>query len=258
MVKLSVDIHGSLGWRRAQGYGFARDISLVPIAAEELQALAQDIPVAFRKRGDQWQAVAVLGPMPEVNLQVQPNGLWRAGCVPGLFRSYPFQLSSDRRALGLWPDYLPETVIANGVEPFYVQQQLTPLLVTALAFLQDFHEAIDRFDQLISWLAASHLLQPWKVFDLTKKGRSAGHCDLFAVDHNALKSLTEADWFALHQLMPVATVLPLLHAHLSSLDHAKHFIRLAHNRNSHAKLRSIPNLQVARPRIGEDPTRLWY
>jgi hypothetical protein len=57
-----------------QGYGFARNLSLVQITGDELPLLAQDMPLAFRKLGTQWQAVAVLGLVPSVNLHVLAAG----------------------------------------------------------------------------------------------------------------------------------------------------------------------------------------
>lgn len=227
LLTLHFQTYCQLGWRPARNYLFSRHIGLVPIAAVELQQLAQDIPIVFRKRGDHWQAVAILGPAPEVNLFVQPDGLWSAGCVPAVLRSYPFQLSADCGALQLWPDYVPEKVGAAGVEPFFLQGQLTPVLTAALVFLQDWQQAIDRFTLLISWLEKRNVMRPWQVPDVVETAFSNIHCGLFAVDRHALQTLDEADWFEMHQIMPVSYVLPVLHAHLSSLDHAFRFKQLA-------------------------------
>jgi len=222
-MTLSCDIHGRMGWRRARGYGFARDIGLVPMTGDELPRLAQDMPVAFRKLGTQWQAVAVLGPVPGVNLQVQADGCWRGGCVPGLLRSYPFQLSADRKALAFWPDYWPETLGVAGIEPFFVDGQLSPVLAAALVFLQDRQQAIDRLGLVLSWLAERDLLQPWQVPDVVETAHLTQHADLFAVDRDRLAALDEADWLALNRIMPVCAVLGMLHAQVSSLNHAQDF-----------------------------------
>ena len=223
MVMLSFDAHGQMGWRRVRGYSFARNTSLIAIAGDEMPSLAQDMPIAFGKRSTQWQAVAVLGPVPGVNLHVQADGSWRGGCVPALLRSYPFQLSPDRKALAFWPNYWPETPGAAGVEPFFEHGQLSSVLAATLSFLQDRQQAIDQLGVLLSWLAQRRLLRPWQVPHAVETADHNRHANLFAVDRHGLEALDEADWFALNRLMPVSTALRLLQAHLSSLHHAQYF-----------------------------------
>lgn len=218
-MTLPCDIHGQFGGRQARGYDFARDIGVVSIAGDELLRLVQDTPVAFRKLGTQWQAVAVLGPVPGVNLQVQEDGGWRGRFVPGLLRSYPFQLSPDCKTLAFWPGYRSDTSGVAAVGPLIVDDQLTPVL----AFLQDRQRAIDRLGLVLSWLAKRDLLQPWQVPVAVEAPHLARHADLFALDRDGLEALGEKDWFALQRIMPVHAILELLHAHLSSLIHAEDF-----------------------------------
>jgi hypothetical protein len=220
---LSFDAHGNLGWRRTQGYGFARNLSLVQITGDELPLLAQDMPLAFRKLGTQWQAVAVLGLVPSVNLHVQADGCWRGRVVPKMLRSYPFQLSQNHQALALWPGYCLETVGLAGVELLFVNEQLAPALLSELSLLQIRQKAINRVGLILQWFEERHLLQPWQVPVAVEAAHLARHADLFALDRNSLETLGEEDWFALHRIMPVRAILELLHAHLSSLDHAQGF-----------------------------------
>lgn len=250
-MTLSLNVHHNLGWRRARGYGFARNLSLVPITGDELPRLAQDMTVAFCKKGTRWQAVAVLGPVPRVNLYVQADGCWRGRFVPGVLRSYPFQLSTDCATLAFWPDYSPEMTGVAGVEPLFVDGQLTPVLVAALAFLQDQQQAMDRLGLVLSWLAERDLLRPWQVPYVVETAHLARHTGLFALDRNSLAALSEADWFALNRIMPVSAVLAVLHAHLSSLNHANGF-NLHSNDMRRASIRPIsPEIRLTRPRDGE-------
>lgn len=245
---LSLNAHRNLGWRPAQAYGFARNLSLVPITADELPRLAKDMTVAFRKQGNQWQAVTLLGPMPGLNLQVQADGCWSGRFVPGVLLSYPFQLSPDCTTLAFWPDYTPEIAGIKGVEPLFVDGQLTPVLVAALAFLQDQQQAMDRLGLVLSWLAERDLLRPWQVPYVVETAHFARHTGLFAVDRNRLEALDEADWFALHRIMPVSTVLTVVNAHLSSLDHARVF----NLHSSDMGLASVRHINPdMRPRDGE-------
>jgi hypothetical protein len=220
---LSFDAHGNLGWRRTQGYGFARNLSLVQITGDELPRLAQDMPVAFRKLGSQWQAVAVLGPVPGVNLYVQADGGWRGRVIPKVLRSYPFELSQNHQNLTVWLSYCAETVGLAGVEPLFVNKQLAPALAAKLSLLKIQQKAINRLGLVLQFFADRHLLQHWQVPVAVEAAHLARHADLFSLDRDGLKTLGEEDWFALHRIMPVPAILELLHAHLPSLDHAQDF-----------------------------------
>lgn len=217
------DNHGRLGWRPVQGYAFARQTGLAPIAADELPQLAQDVPVVFQKLGAQWQAVAVLGPVPMVNLQVEADGNWRGSFVPGILRTYPFQLSDNSDALAFWGGYRPDELGAEGLEPVFVEGQLSPTLATTLAFLKELQKGIERLHVPLSWLEGRDVLRPWRVPDVVDASDIPQHTDLFAIDRGALEALGEADWFESRDEVSVSALLPLFHAHLSSLEHAKHF-----------------------------------
>ena len=214
---LSFDAHGDLGWRLAQGYGFARNLSLVQISGDELPRLAQDMPVAFRKVGTQWQAVAVLGPVPGVNLYLQADGGWRGRVIPKMLRSYPFQLSQNHQNLALWPSYCAETVGLAGVEPLFVNKQLTPALAAKLSLLKIQQKAINRLGLVLQFFAERHLLQHWQVTNMIKSKNLNCYVDLFALDQIRLEALSEVNWFALSHIMPVSDIITVVRAHQLSL-----------------------------------------
>ena len=57
MMQLRPETHAHLGWRPVSGFGFARQITLVRLAAAEIPWVAQALPVVFRKVEERWQAV---------------------------------------------------------------------------------------------------------------------------------------------------------------------------------------------------------
>ena len=118
MIPITPKTHAHLGWHATKGFGFARQLALVPLATEEIGRVSQVMPVVFRKREGLWEAVGVMGPVQGTNLYVAHEGNWRGSFVPAWLRVYPFCLDKEGE-LALWEGYKPAPLAADGVEPFY-------------------------------------------------------------------------------------------------------------------------------------------
>lgn len=234
MQSLRPDRHGHLGWRPAGGFGFARQTAVVPLAAAEIARVAQALPVLFRKPGDDWQAVAVMGPVEGANVHVSCEGKWRAGFVPARLRVYPFRLDGEG-GLGLWECYAPEPLAGDGVQPFFEDGALSDRLQQTARFLRAVQVGMGAVHRPLSQLEAAGALTAWTPpgTDAPQSGRRLS--GLYAVDAGRLETLDDALVLELFR----SGALRWLHAHLDSLHHAGGF---------KARARTIVAPGIAAPR----------
>lgn len=224
MRELTPEGYEQAGWRPASGFGFARRLALQPLAVDEVGRVADGMPVAFRQHAGCWQAVAVMGPVADLNLYVAADGRWRASFVPAALRVYPFCLAADQQTLALWPDYAPESSGQPGVKPFFVDGALSPELQRVQAFLLAVEKGIALADAPLRLLDERGLLRPWAPHPETAADAAAETlAGLYCVDAAGLQRLPDADWLSLRR----DDALRWLHAHLDSLYHRRRFTALA-------------------------------
>lgn len=222
MTQLRPETHSHLGWRPATGFGFARRMSIVPLAADEIVRVAQALPVAFYKAGERWQAVAVMGPVSGTNVYVARDGKWRTSFVPAMLRVYPFRLD-EAGELGLWEGYTAEPLAAAGAKPFFTDGALEPWLQQTLKFLKAVHSGVGTVHRSLSKLEDAKALTPWVVPGVETTLHDNAQAGLFAIDTKGFKTLDDALVLELFH----AGALRWMHAHLNSLHQAGHFKTLA-------------------------------
>jgi len=222
MTPLRPETHAHLGWRAASGFGFARQIALVPLAATEIGRVAQVMPVAFRKRDTRWEAVAVMGPVAGANIYVGREGKWRASFVPAQLRVYPFCLDAAGE-LALWEEYRPERLAAEDVAPFFDGAGWSPRVEQTLKFLKAVQAGISTVAPTLDTLEAQGVLMPWDVPGIDTPQPEIALRGLYVLDPKALDRLAEEAILSLFR----AGALRWLYAHLDSLHHAQRFKALA-------------------------------
>ena len=222
MTQLRPEAHSHLGWRPASGFGFARQVTLVPLAAAEISRVAQVLPVVFRKAEDRWQAVAVMGPISGANVFVSREGKWRTSFVPALLRVYPFKLTGAGE-LALWEGFQPDPLAAEDVQPFYEDDALAPRLQQTQSFLKTVHTGIGAAHRSLEQLEAADVLTPWEVPGIETPQPERALTGLYGIDATRLEALDEALVLELYR----GGSLRWLHAHLDSLHHAQRFKALA-------------------------------
>jgi len=222
MAVISPTTHSYLGWRPAAGFGFAGDVTLVPLATAEFARVAQMLPVVFRKAEDRWQAVAVMGPIEGVNVFVSREGKWRASFVPALLRVYPFKLTGAGE-LALWEGYQLEPLAAEGAQPFYKDGDLAPWLQQTQTFLKTVQTGIGAAHRVLERLETAEVLTPWEVPGIETPHPERALTGLYAIDAGLFEALDEALVLELYR----SGSLRWLHAHLDSLHHAERFKALA-------------------------------
>lgn len=222
MTALSPDTHDHLGWRPAKGFGFARQMAVVPLAAAEISRVAQALPVVFQKADDRWQAVAVMGPVEGANVHVSREGKWRTSFVPALLRVYPFCLDGAGE-LGLWDGYTPEPLASEGVQPFYKEGALAPWLQQTVKFLKTAHLGVGTVHRSLSKLEEASALTPWEVPGIETPQPEHALTGLYAIEAKGFETLDDALVLEFFR----AGALRWMHAHLDSLHHAERFKALA-------------------------------
>ena len=222
MMQLRPETHSHLGWRPVSGFGFARRMTLVPLAAAEIARVSQVLPVVFRKAEGCWQAVAVMGPIEGANVFVSREGKWRASFVPALLRVYPFKLTGAGE-LALWEGYQPDPLAAEGTQPFYEDGALAAKLRQTQTFLKTVHKGIGAAHRTMERLEAADVLTPWEMPGIETPQPERALTKLYIVDENCLRAIDEALVLELYR----GGSLRWLHAHLDSLHHAERFKALA-------------------------------
>ena len=230
MTPLLPETHGHLGWRRIAGFGFARRRALQPLALDEIRRVAQGIPVMFRRVQGHWQAVAVMGPMADVNVYVGRDGRWHAPYVPAALRVYPFCLDDEGRGLALWEgaavepaDIEVDEALGESVTPFFDGDSYSDTLVRTQAFLHTLSQGIGGVHPALAFLDERQLLSPWQVPDIDHPQPEHELDGLYQLDERAFNALSDADWLTLRHWQ----ALGWLYAHLDSRHHAKRFKTMA-------------------------------
>ncbi|WP_063465520.1 SapC family protein [Ectothiorhodospira sp. BSL-9] len=230
MTPLVLETHGHLGWRRAAGFGFARHLALQPLALDEIRRVAQGMPVMFRRVDECWQAVAVMGPIAEVNVYVARDGRWQAPYVPAALRVYPFCLDEAEQGLALWEGAAVVPVGSEGdealgdqVTPFFDGGAYSEPLVKTQAFLHTLARGIASVHPTLAYLEERQLLSPWQVPDIDHPQPEHALEGLYQLDERAFNALSDADWLTLRRWQSLGW----LYAHLDSPHHATRFKTLA-------------------------------
>lgn len=188
---LTFQRHAALRVRDA-GYGFARESTAVPLAAEEFVAAARSLPIVFAAQPPHLP-VAVTGLAAGHSLYVGADGRWRDGAyVPAYLRRHPFFLvrsapGSDQLVLCVDPG-APQVSTTEGEALFTADGKATPALDRALGFSRSVEEAALRTRAMSEGLAEAGLLKT-AVVEFEQAGRPIRIDGFWAVDRAALMAL---------------------------------------------------------------------
>lgn len=112
---LSVEAFGTAGWVAPQNHKFISYLGVVPLAAQEIGAIATDFPVYFGQKDEHWQVFTPLGANEgPVAPRLDDNGFLVAKSLPFLVNIYPFSAMPIKGnwVLSVWQD--PDCVTPTG------------------------------------------------------------------------------------------------------------------------------------------------
>lgn len=207
---------------------------MVPLAEAEISRVAQELPVLFRKFDAGWRAMAVMSPVEGANLNVSREGEWRTSFVPALLRVYPFRLD-EAGELGLWEEYTPEPLAAEGAQPFFMDGDLAPRLQQVVKFLKAVQVGQHKVHRSLNRLEEVAALTPWEAPGIETTELERALKGLYGIETKRFETLDDPLVLELFR----SGALCWLHSHLDSLHHAERFKALS---------KSIVTQEVTLPR----------
>jgi len=210
-------------------FHFAAALNSLPLAACEFARAACDHPILFAG-SDAANVVpaALLGLRAGENLAVDADGRWlEDSYVPAFLRRYPFVLA-EKDAEGEGEDFhvcldeaYPGLGDQDGEALFDEAGANTPLLETAVRFLQEYQAHLKRTRELTARLNELELLVPKVVQVQPASGNGFSLDGLFVVDETRLHGLKGR---VLHDLLRSGD-LGWIHVHLMSLVNVERLCR---------------------------------
>lgn len=163
-VPISSEYHRDVAVQGTADFGFARNVNVVPLVAQEFAVASADYAIVFVGRDEDLVPVAVLGVRERENLFVGGDGRWDAPYVPAFVRRYPFVFASqpDNNRLVLCIDEASAAVNreGRGERLFDSAGERTSYLTGVVTFMQRYQTAFQQSRQLAARLKALDLLQP--------------------------------------------------------------------------------------------------
>ena len=220
VVTLDRQAHAGLGLVPATDHLWTSALTAAAIGLVEFSRAALDYPLAFVRRGERYDAVAVLGLRAGENLFVDASGHWRPGAyVPAGIRLHPLCLAEIATGDS---DAAPRTLVA--VQADRLSATAPPLFDTTgqpTAHWASWEKLLDAAEQsrraTQAWseaLRALDLLVPFDALARPRSGEPMRVSGLHRIDENRLNRLppeTLHDWQTRHWLRAA-------HAHLISLE----------------------------------------
>lgn len=176
---------------RATGFGFAREATGIPLAAEEFGVAARTLPIVFGNEAPH-MPVALVALTPGSGHVVGADGRWDGGTyIPAYVRRYPFLLARIEQGkddMALCVDPAAPMLGTEQGEPLFADGRQTPTMERILALCTDFEKAMTRTRLMVEALLAENLIQPG-VVNFTMNGRPARVDGFRAIDRERLAKL---------------------------------------------------------------------
>lgn len=208
-----------------QSYAFANKQAMVPLVGAECAQSVHNFPIVFAPYGDNFVMMGLLSILPDHNQFVAPDGRWLGGYIPAILRQYPF-------AVGL-PAEGGEPILCadadsglisdtDGQPMFEVDGNLSEPVRKMMEFVGEVERNRILTVRAVNVLSKHNLIVAW---DITLQQAKGPHqiTGLFRVDEAALNALSNDAFQEIRQ----AGALPIVYAHLLSLNRIEVLIRLA-------------------------------
>ncbi len=216
-VPINAEAHASVSIRQNTGYGFASDLSAVPLVAAEFASAARDLTIVFSRAEDGMFPFAVLGIENGKNLFVSGDGAWGGRYIPAFLRRYPFVFARDPKGetMALCIDGEFEGLNTEGVGErlFDSEGARTQYLDGMLGFASQYQTQFLRTMKFCERLEQLDLLEPITALVPDAENNPKRLGGIFRIDRAKLKAIspeTLAEMFALDEL-------ELCYLHLQSL-----------------------------------------
>ena len=184
--------HGTLRWRKAAGFDFARQDAVVPLIARELPRAVPAMPIGFMPEGDGFVPVALLGLRNGESLYVGPDGRWLGAWIPATYSLHPFRLGQDPTGEKiLCIDEDSGLVDDTDGEPFFTPAgEPAETLKNVLQTLLKFDNERQSTRRICARLQQHGLIQPWPIeIQISQQSQVQRLEGIYRIDEAALNAL---------------------------------------------------------------------
>ncbi len=211
-------------WKKPENLLWAKNISAVPVALEEVRILCLFLPLVFVKTQEEnFGLIALLNLLPEGNLLVDHQGKWVGRYIPWFFITYPFFLGFTEREepfLLVDEDFILQE--PNGLPFFKEDGTLHEEVIKIFNFLIKRHKSYQSISILCEKLADFNLIEPWEL-KIRFQEETKPVDGLYRINWEKYASLKDEEVLQLRKY----GALLLVYAHLFSLANVELLANLA-------------------------------
>ncbi len=239
-VALQNDKHRNLKITESGDYERYKGQNLIPILAQDFFTLCSEFPVVFVKdsTGDQFVPVAIMGLRDGENLYCQ-TAEWKSHVVPVRFNNAPFsivQIDPEKDQLAILIDeessMLSET---EGTPLFKEDGEQSEYLAQKVEFLTKIVEQTVQTENICKLLSEKDLLTTQQLQLQHRQDAPRYNIDgVYTVDEQKINALSDEDFLDLR----TRGIIPLIYAHLSSLQQLRRISEMQYNADKEAGLKA--------------------
>ena len=230
-VALQNDKHRKLKITESGDYARYKEQHLIPIISQDFFTLCSEFPVVFVKdnTGEKFVPVAIMGLKAGQNLYCQTEE-WKSHVVPVRFNNAPFSIvridaDSDQLAVLIDEDspMLSET---EGTPLFKEDGERSEYLEQKMEFLINTAEQTVQTENICKLFQEKDLLVTQQLQLQHRQDMPQYNIDgVYTVDEQKLNALSDEDFLDLRK----KGVIPLIYAHLSSLQQLRRISEMQYN-----------------------------
>jgi hypothetical protein len=219
-VPLQKDRHANLKVTESGDYTRYKDLHLIPVITQDFFTLGAEFPVVFVKdsNGEQFVPVAIMGLREGQNLFCQTEE-WKARVIPIRFNNAPFSLvrvddTSDKIAI-LVDEESSMLSQTEGEPLFKADGEKTPYLEQRMDLMLKSAEQTVQTEAICKIFKEKDLLVTQQLQLQHRQDSPRYNIDgVYTVDEKKLNALSDEEFLDLRK----QGVIPLIYAHLSSLQ----------------------------------------
>ena len=191
-VALNSQDHGNLGLSKSETpFAFARNASVLPVVASEVQSAQRDYPIVFTSL-ESPGLLAVTGFDKLGNLFVDADGQWETDrYIPAYARRYPLAglpQSEDSDQFIVFIDRQADAIEVDAQQPFFAGDALTPEAQEMVDFCGSYVEEARRTRLFCERMAELKLLGPREAV-INEQGNNRRIAEYICVEPERLNEL---------------------------------------------------------------------
>lgn len=210
-------------WKKPENMLFAKNISAVPVAIDEISKLSLFLPLVFIKgQNEKYELIALLNLLPQGNLFVNNQGGWIGRYIPWFFLAHPFTLGFTEKkepVLLIDEDFLVSD--SEGRPIFKENEELDDEIINILKFLLERARGYQMTSQICDKIAEMELFEPLNL--KIKTGEQEKPIEgLYKIN---LEKYTQLEDEKILELRKYGAFI-LIYAHLFSLNNLEMLVNL--------------------------------